>query len=378
MFTIGIDIGTTNIKGIVINPEGKKIAYVSRPTRIHYKGTEIADFYPDEIWQDIKTIISQLCSVLIDKKGKPMAPSIAWFDHRSNEIMEAWKKEVDEYEIFQITGLRIGGVSSLAKILWEKRNLLKIYQTAEKWLFIPSYIINKLTGKYITDYSMASRSMLFDIHKRVWSEKICRLADVRLDLLPKAEPSATPVGEIPRRLASSLGLPGHVVVVLGGHDHPCGAFSTGLRRKGDIVNSIGTVDVLYSIIDPAMIDQGFFDAAVSCGCHVVEGQTYLIGGTLTAGIMVDWFIDNFYKHMETEKEKIYDLLVKDACNSPAGSNGVVVLPHLRGSYTPHKDPMSKGAILGLRTTHTYKDIIRAMFEGLALEFRVILDKYIEL
>ena len=111
---------------------------------------------------------------------------------------------------------------------------------------------------------------------------------------------------------------------------------------------------------------------------VADGKTYLLGGTLTAGILIDWFIDNFYKNQDTAKKKIYDLLVQDASASPVGSRGIVVLPHLRGSYTPHNDPHSKGTILGLRTTHNYKDLIRALFEGLSLEFRVILDKYSEL
>jgi xylulokinase len=398
VLTVGIDIGTTNIKGIVFTPEGKKVASVSRPTRIHYQGTEIADFHPDEIWEDVKATLCELSSLcphpqqikalsfasfgeaglLIDKKGDPLAPSIAWFDHRSNEIIAEWRKTVDEYEIFQIAGVRISSVSSLAKILWEKKNRSDVYPRAKKWLFVPSYIIFKLTGEYRTDYSMASRSMLFDIHEKAWSEKICRLADVPMELLPPAAPSGTPVGEIPKRLASSLGLTGNIVVVLGGHDHPCGAFSTGMRQEGDIVNSSGTVDAVYALIDPSRIDRNYFNAGVNCGCHVAEGKTYLLGGTLTAGILIDWFIENFYKNQDTAKENIYDLLVKDAGESPVGSRGIVVLPHLRGSYTPHNDPHSKGAILGLRTTHNYKDLIRALFESLSLEFRVILDKYNEL
>jgi xylulokinase len=225
---------------------------------------------------------------------------------------------------------------------------------------------------------MASRSMLFDITKKAWSEKICRLADISIDLLPAAKPSGTPIGEISQKIAVSLGLKSNVIVTLGGHDHLCGAFSAGLRQKGDLVNSCGTTDALCTLIDPAWIDQRYYNAGVSCGCHVAADQIYLLGGILTGGRAIDWFIDNFYPGVAAPRKDLYQTLTEHAEASPVGSNGMVVLPHLRGCYTPYYDATSKGAILGLRTTHTYKDISRAIFEGLSLEFRVVLDTLSEL
>ena len=398
MLLVGIDIGTTNIKGIVFNLDGTKVASVSRPTRTHYHGTEIADYYPEEIWGDIKDILKELVSqcpypekigalsiasfgeagLALDGKGKPLAPSITWFDHRSNQLVEEWKDQVDEYEVFRITGMRIGSMSSLAKILWEKKNLPDVYRRIKKWLFVPSYIILKLTGEYRTDYSMATRSMLFDISKKAWSEKMCRLADIPIDLMPAAEPSGTPVGHITPKVAGYLGLKRNVLVVLGGHDHLCGAFSAGLRQKGDLVNSSGTTDTLCALIDPSRIDRGYYNAGVNCGCHVAADQTYLLGGIFTAGRLIDWVIDNFYPVNNDSRENLYHRLIEHARASPPGSKGLVVFPHLRGCFTPHFDPISKGAILGLRTTHTRNEIARAVFEGLALEFRVVLSKFKEL
>ena len=117
--------------------------------------------------------------------------------------------------------------------------------------------------------------MLFDITKKAWSEKICQLADIPIDLMPMAEPSGTPVGYITSKVAGYLGLKHNILVVLGGHDHLCGAFSTGLRQKGDLVNSSGTTDTLCALIDPGQIDQRFYSAGVNCGCHVVADQTYV-------------------------------------------------------------------------------------------------------
>lgn len=398
MLLIGLDVGTTNIKGILFTPQGQMVASASRPTRTHYLGTEIADFSPEEFWEDIQAILRELVSrcpsperivalsfasfgeagVALDKRGNPLAPAIAWFDQRSWEVMEAWRSQVDEYEIFRITGMRINHVSSLAKILWERQHRPDVYRQTKKWLFMASYLIHKLTGEYCADYSIASRSMLFDIHAKVWSERMCQLAGIPVDLLPPTFPSGTPVGEIRRDVAGDLGLKGKVTVVLGGHDHPCGALSVGLRKKGEVVNSTGTGDVLCALIDPARIDRGFFEAGVSCGCHVAGSHTYMLAGTYAAGKLVDWFLENFSAESELPREQLYERIATRAASAPAGSHGVVVFPHLRGCRTPHNDPLSKGAILGLRTTHTWSDIARAIFEGLSMEVRILLETFTEL
>lgn len=398
MLLIGIDIGTTNIKGIVFTREGGVVASVARPTPTHYRGTEIADFHPEEFWGDVTGILQELASrcphpeeitalafasfgeagVAVDGRGEPLAPSIAWFDHRSRDVVEEWRRGIDEYEVFRITGLRVNHIPSLAKILWEKRKVPEVHRRTRNWLFLTSYIILRLTGEYRTDYSLASRSMLFDIRKKRWSERMCELAGIPMDILPPADPSGTPVGPIRKDIARSLGLGDRVTVVLGGHDHPCGAFSAGLRRRGELLNSSGTADALYALIDPAQIDQRFFHGGVSCGCHVAEGQTYVLGGAHAAGRLIDWFIEHFFAASRMSKAGTYDAVVERASRSPVGSNGVVVIPHLRGCLTPHNDPVSKGAILGLRSTHTLNDILRALYEGLSLDLRVIVDTYCEL
>ena len=398
MLLVGIDIGTTNIKGIVFNPDGTIVSSVSRSTQTHYHGTEIADHYPEEIWRDLKDLLKELVSqspfpekigalslasfgeagLAVDASGTPLAPSITWFDHRSNQVIDEWKEQVDEYEVFRITGMRISSMSSLAKILWEKKNLPDVYRRIKKWLFVPSYILLKLTGEYRTDYSMATRSMLFDITKKAWSEKMCRLADIPIDLMPPADPSGTPVGQIVPKVAENLGLKRNVLVALGGHDHLCGAFSAGLRQKGDLINSSGTTDTLCALIDPERIDQDYYKAGVNCGCHVAADQTYLLGGIFTAGRLIDWFVDNFYPDDNDSRDNLYQQLIEHAQASPVGSKGLVVFPHLRGCFTPHYDPIAKGAFLGLRTTHSHSDIARAVFEGLALEFLVVLSKFMEL
>jgi xylulokinase len=397
MYLIGMDLGTTNTKGLIFTTEGQIVASASRPTPTQYRGTD-ADFHPEEFWAVVQEILRQLAlscpdpkairgiafssfgesGVALDAQGNPLAPAIAWFDHRVLDVVDEWRNRVDEQEVFRITGMRISHVPSLGKILWEQRHTPEVFRQTRTWLFVPSYIVYRLTGEYRADYSLASRSMLFDVHRRTWSERMCDLAGIPMDILPPIAPSGTAVGTIHPQVASALGLGPDVTVSLGGHDHLCGALSAGVRQRGQLLNSSGTGDALFALIDPAQIDDRFFHGGVSCGCHVVDGQTYLLGGTHAAGRMIDWFLGNFFADASMPKDRLYAEMAERASRAPLGSNGVIVIPHLRGCLTPHNDPVAKGAILGLRSTHTLNDITRALFEGLSLDVRVIVDTYSEL
>jgi xylulokinase len=398
MYLIGMDLGTTNIKGLVFTTDGRIVASASRPTPTHYRGTEVADFLPEDFWTEIQAILRQLAGscpdpgairgiafssfgeagVPLDARGNPLAPAIAWFDHRVLDVVDEWRSRVDEREVFRITGMRISHVPSLGKILWEKRHTPEVSRQTRTWLFVPSYIAYRLTGEYCADYSLASRSMLFDVRRRTWSERMCDLSGISMDILPPVAPSGTAVGTIRPQLASALGLPPGVTVSLGGHDHLCGALSAGVRQRGQLLNSSGTGDALFALIDPAQIDDRFYHGGVSCGCHVVGGQTYLLGGTHAAGRMIDWFLGSFYADASKPKDRLYAEMVERAASAPIGSHGVIVLPHLRGSLTPHNDPVAKGAILGLRSTHTLNDMTRALFEGLSMDVRLIVETYSDL
>lgn len=400
MFLVGMDLGTTNIKGLLFTREGQIVASTSQSTPTHYLGTESAEYHPEEFWEILQTILGQLVAacphpeaiagvafssfaesgVTLDADGTPLAPAIAWFDHRVLGILEELKRSLDEREVYRITGMPITHIASLGKILWERRNLPEVRRRTRTWLFLPSYLAYRLTGEYRADYSLASRTLLFDVRRRTWSERMCDLTGVPMDILPPVAPSGTPVGVIRPQVASALGLGRGVTVSLGGHDHLCGAFSAGVRRRGEILNSSGTGDAMCALIDPTQIDERFFHSGLGCGCHVVEGQTYMMGGVRAAGRMIDWFLENFYSHADPSmpKDRLYAEMIRRASRAPVGSKGVIVSPHFQGCHIPYHDPVAKGAILGLRSTHSLDDITRALFEGFSLQMRMVVETYSEL
>jgi xylulokinase len=392
MYVIGMDLGTTNIKGLLFTRDGRQVGAASRATPTHYRGTDSADYDPEEIWRTVQTILSELVkgcphpdaiaglafasfgesSLAVDGEGMPLAPAMAWFDSRVLGVLEEFRQRVDEREVFRITGMALTHIAGIGKLLWEQRYLPEVFRRMRYWLAVPSYLVRRLTGETRLDYSLASRTMLFDVHRRAWSERMCELAGVPIALLPPVAASGTPVGVIRKAVASALGLPANVVVSLGGHDHVCGALSVGIRRRGQMLNSSGTGDSLVVTLDPDQIDDRYFQAGVSCGCHVVPGLTYGLGGVRGSGRMIDWLRATFFAGT---RDTGYEALVARAARAPAGSHGVVVAPHFQGAHIPQQDPMAKGAILGLRTGHTLDDLTRALFEALAFQLRLAVDTY---
>ena len=392
MYLIGMDLGTTNIKGLLFTREGAAIAAASRATPTHYRGTDSADYDPEEIWQIVQDILRQLAaacphpdaiaglafasfgesSLAVDRQGKPLAPAMAWFDSRVFGVLEEFRQRVDECEVFRITGMALTHIAGIGKLLWEKRYLPEVFPHTHLWLAVPSYLVYRLTGEMRLDYSLASRTMLFDVHRRTWSERMCALAGLPISILPPVAQSGTPVGVIRKKVASALGLPTNVVVSLGGHDHLCGALSAGIRRSGQILNSSGTGDSLVVTIEADQVDDRYFQAGVSCGCHVVRGLTYGLGGVRGSGRMIDWMRETLHAGAS---ESGYDALIARAAQAPIGSNGLIVAPHFQGAHIPYQDPMAMGAILGLRTGHTLDDITRALFEALTFQLRLAVDTY---
>ena len=397
MFLIGMDLGTTNIKGLLFTRDGEIVASTSCSTPTHYRATDSADYDPEELWQAVQAILRQLVvacphpeaiaglafasfaesGVALDENGKPLAPAIAWFDCRVLDVLEEFRRTVDEREVYRITGMALTHIAGLGKLLWEKRHLPEVFHRTRIWLCVPSYLAYRLTGEYLVDYSLASRTMLFDVRRRTWSARMCELAGVPIQLLPPVAVSGTPIGVLRPGVASALGLPPGVVVALGGHDHLCGALSAGVRRRGELLNSSGTGDALVVPVEVGQIDDRFFHAGVSCGCHVVSGQAVALGGVRGAGRVIDWVRETFYTPADAVavKDRLYREMIERAARAPVGSHGVLVAPHFQGAHVPDQDPVAKGAILGLRSSHTLDDITRAMFEGLAFQLRLAVDTY---
>lgn len=203
---MAIDMGTTHIKVATFDLEGNLHTVEMSRTNTKSLGVGQAVYDPEEIWDSVVELLRKTAAqlgpgqrvlsisvasmgeagLLLDEQDRPLTPIISWFDVRGKEVMEGWYEKISPEECFAITGLNYNYIYSLFKLLWYKQNQPEIFRQAVKWLCMPDYIYFRLTGEFATDYSIASRTMLFDIRQRKWSERLLQLAELDEELLPPA------------------------------------------------------------------------------------------------------------------------------------------------------------------------------------------------
>lgn len=387
MYLLGLDIGTTNCKAILFDVEKIKEIICSRKMRTHYTNEGYVFFEPTEIWDSVCSLIQEIigkvshpCEIKglsiasvaetgipLDKKGTPIYHAIAWFDPRTKPQNEWWEDNFGSNKVYKITGLPLDYIFSVNKIMWIKENEPDIYKRMKKWLCIPDFIIYKLTGEYVTDYSIASRTMALDIKNLRWSSQILDSAEIDTAVMPPISPSGKIAGKVSSRASSETGLERNTLVVTGGHDHLCGALAAGVCQEGQVLDSIGTSETILAVIKEPVLNKELFSLNLLCGCHVVKNRYYIAGGMPSAGLMLDWCRKEFFPGKDTLEETIYQRLTEKAETAEAGSKGLFFLPHFRGSSTLYRDPASRGAFIGLREFHQKAHIVRSVMEGLCYE-----------
>jgi xylulokinase len=220
---------------------------------------------------------------------------------------------------------------------------------------------------------MASRTMLFDLRARAWSRDLLGVARLPTNLLPPPLPSGEIAGRVTPEAARATGLMTGTPVMAGGHDHICAALAAGVIAPGPVLNSSGTADALLATSDAPAVGGLAARSGLCCGCHTARDRYYLLAGFVSGGV-VSWLCRTLVG--EDSPAALATLLAEAAAAEP-GARGVAFLPDLSGSPPPERDPNSWGAWLGLRLEHTRGDLVRAVFEGLTLSLRRLMDVFID-
>jgi xylulokinase len=313
--------------------------------------------------------------VPIDSRGDPAGPVIPWFDTRSFEEADFVRRQVGEQRVFEMTGLECNPTFSLPKILWTKAHAPDIYKKAVKWLPIVDYVNFRLSGKHVTDYTEACRTLLFDIRSNWWSEEMLALSEIDMGVLPELRQSTSVIGTITPQASMETALPEGVSVVLGGHDHLCGSLAAGLLRGNRVLDSSGTAESIIGLSD---LDQKLPEKfeGLRIGRYFDPRRFVTWGGIISSGRSMDWGIETFasLEGWGVKGSAIdYDTVDAAIGEAPAGCRGLLYLSHLRGAGAPYWNPHSRGALVGLRDTHTQAECMRAVMEGLCMEARIIIE-----
>jgi len=375
---LGIDIGTTATKVILIDSQGNILAETSRPATLHSPQPNFAEEDANEWWQNVCQTVPECLekaavgdsqveavgvsgmvptTILVDNNGLPLRRSIQQNDARSHVEIDEFKANIDEKEVFQRTGSAITQQSIGPKLLWLAKNQADIYRQTKWVMGSYDYINYLLTGQAVVESNWALESGLYDLHAGDWVPELLELAQLRRGQLPQVFNPSDVIGKINAQAARAVGLKEGTPVVAGSADHVASAFSVGLKQNGDLLVKLGGAgDILYSL-DRLEIDKRLF-----IDYHVIPGL-YLINGCMaSSGSIIKWYRDNYAPELD------YAELDAEASKIPTGSDGLVLLPYFIGEKTPIFDPLARGLLFGLTLQHTRAHIYHAILEGISYGF----------
>ncbi|MBL4934609.1 xylulokinase [Clostridium sp. YIM B02515] len=383
---LGIDLGTSSVKIIVMDEEGKVIASLSKEYPVFYPEQGWAEQNPEDWWNATKEGIKELIEkkqingktiksigfsgqmhglVTLDENDKVLMPAILWCDQRTGEECEYITEVVGKDKLSKYTGNKALTGFTAPKILWIKKHRQEVYSKVSHILLPKDYIRFKLTGEYATDVSDASGTLLFDVENRVWSKEMLNALKISEDLLPKCYESSQVTGSISKEAALETGLEEGTLVVGGAGDQAAGAVGTGTVESGIISVAMGTSGVVFASQKEYAVDS---ENRLHSFCHAND-EWHVMGVMLSAASCLKWWVEAVNKG----NSKTFDELLYEAEKIPAGSEGLIFLPYLMGERTPYSDPYAKGCFIGLNITHTRAHMTRAILEGVAFGLKDSLE-----
>lgn len=393
MSFLGLDIGTTMSKGIVISSDCKILAQYSIENS-YSKGFEgNVELNSEHVWDNVKRIIGHLSNQTkhdpveaisvsamgdtitpVSRDFTPISNSILAFDNRGASEIDKLEKSFGRDWVFQTTGMPVHPMYSAGKILWIRENLLQTFAQTDLFLCYEDLITAKLSGEPVISYASAGRTMLFDIHQNDWNNILldyCGISEIQL-AVPK--PSGTPVGVVLPKLVDELGLSENVLVVVGGHDQTCGALGGGIYKSNQLLDSSGTFGILFSAYDQPVLSDAFLEAGLCMYHHAYPGSYCSFGMIPGAGAVFKWFRDQFGEvDRFAASQKNIDAFDEITSHFSKTPSGLYLIPHFSGSGTPHMDPSAKGAVYGLTLSTSKYDFGQAILEGVTYEIKTNIE-----
>ena len=391
MKTAGLDIGTTGCKCTVFDEQGRNLgkAYRDYPVRRRVSGHEIdLSTVMDSVYAVIREMTAQYPDiggvgvtsfgetfVMTDELGTPLHTAMLYTDPRGAEECAALVDRLGAETIARITGLAPHEMYSIAKIMWIRRHQPEVYRAARHIFLIGDYVIWHLTGEARIDYSLATRSMAFDIGKLAWSDAILDAAEVDASLLSPVVPTGTVAGCVSRAAAEKTGLRADCRIVMISHDQVAAAVGAGAFDGETAVDGAGTVECLTPIYDGLpdidVMRRGYFSVVP----YVIPGKYVAYAFSYTGGALIQWCVNTLAgaEQEQARREGVSIHTWLEQHYEGQGPTGLLVLPHFAGAATPYMDTGSRGAILGLSVGTTLPEIYRACMEGVAYEMRLNYD-----
>ncbi len=390
MSLLGIDIGSASTKGIVFDPEGRQLASAYREYQEIYPGPNMIELEPPLVWNAVQEVIRELAAATVQdpietlsisaigeaftacgEGGEFVTNTITSMDNRSVAEAESWRADPGAEAVFRITGMPLHSSFTLNKIMWLKAHRPDAHRRTWKYLLWPEIVQVKLGLEPRIDYTLAGRTMAFDLIHKCWSACMLARASMSPDMLAEPIQSGDVVGEIPQAKAAELGLPPGVLVLAGGHDQQMNALGAGIVRQGLAVDGMGTTECISVAFDKPVLTPAMLEYNYCCYPHVKRDMYAAIAFTYSAGSVLRWFRDQFGAVETAEAARtgrdVYEVLLDGL---PDGPTGAYLIPYFVGTGTPYLDPLAKGALLGLTLSCDRKTVVKAILEGMCYELNL--------
>ena len=382
MLYIGIDLGTSAVKLLLMDEKGSIKNIVSKEYPLYFPNPGWSEQKPEDWYEQVMAGLKDLIKdadksqvagisfggqmhglVILDENDNVIRPALLWNDGRTYEETDYLNEKIGKDKLSEYTANIAFTGFTAPKILWVKNKEPENFKKIKKIMLPKDYIAYKLTGVNCTDVSDASGMLLLDVKNRSWSKEMCDICGITVDMLPKLYESYECVGTVKEDIAAELGIPATCKVAAGAGDNAAAAVGTGTVGDGNCNISLGTSGTIFISSKNFGVDK--YNALHSFD-HA-DGSYHLMGCMLSAASCNKWWMDDIIGTDDYAGQQ------KDITDDKLGNNHVFFLPYLMGERSPHNNPNARGTFIGLTMDNTRTDMTQAVLEGVAFALRDSLE-----
>jgi xylulokinase len=383
---IGLDVGTSAVKGVLLSSEGKQLALGKRDTKFLFPKPGYIEVEPEGHYRSVCDLIRELSShapagssiraismafasgntMLLDEKDRPLINIINWMDERASGKLEEILTGLDIDEVHRVVGWPLGrGYFPLAHLGWLKKYQPETCRKAARFCMNSDWLMYRLTGRWGMDYSTATTFYLADQVNRCWHKPYLDMLEISLEAISKLGPSGSVLGPLTRQGAEDTGLGEKTLVVLGAFDHPSAARGTGFTNVGDLLLSCGTSWVGFYPIEDRQL--GISQKLLVDPFLTPEGPWATMFSLPEIGRRIDWYIDNLILMEKENPEEKYTIFSESSEKTPPGAGGHYANPFIDSKHVPQAE-------IDLHAHRSREEIARAVMEGPALRMRYNIER----
>lgn len=395
MSLLGVDLGSSSCKAVVFSIDGEPLASAAYGYKTYSPGPGRVEIDADLFWKAaikaIKEVAQQTVQdpitamafstqgetmIAVDANGNPLRPAFMNADNRGVREIEELCSRIDRKSLYQITGEPAHTMYGISEVMWFKEHERELYKKTAKMVSCEDFMMMKLGFEPLCNYSSCCRTFMLDIRKKKWSEEILCAAGIEREKLGTPVPSGTLAGFLDKGHAKELGLREGTAVVTGGHDCPCSAFGSGAIYPHTAADQAGSYEGITLPVKQPNTSEGAQKVSLNTYCHVLKDQ-YLSLVLFPAGMCTSWYFSELagddFREAKERGISVYQYLEEQVKSFGKEPTGIFFMPHFVGACNPYNDVRSTGTIIGL-TPHSSRHMLyKAIYEGIAYEFRMVTD-----